>query len=176
MPLDLSKLMTPQAKQLALTAAVALAFGAIGSKLGSDDPEREAKLVDLGKALATDAPRKEQRANNLDTGEMHRAVKAIRTADPQLVDLGGQLVEAGKSTTAGGNLAKGAQLIAWQAQCEGLGGVYQSQACILGPDAATWSVTASHCEDRDDATWCEVSATNNGKRASRLLVLIKAGP
>lgn len=178
MPFDLSKLTDKVTAQRAINAALAIALGAVVvDRIAADDPQREAKLADLGAALSNGsaAPRP-QRADNLDTGELHRAAKAIRTADPQLVDLGGGLVQPGATVEAGGNLNKGTTLVAWSQGCADLGGVYHEPACILGPGASSWAVLGSSCTDRDDATWCEVTLRNDAKVAQRPVVFVRRAP
>lgn len=192
MPLDLSKLNTPQGKRDALLGALLLAVVAdVGINLATDDPDREVKLADLGDALArgSAAPR-QQRADNLDTGELHRVVKAIRAADPQLVDLGGMLVQPGATVEAGGNLNKGTTLVGWESGCMDLvapnpdnpdskpTGRYDaaSKVCILGPGFASWTVLGSSCADRDESTWCEVRLRNDAKEPLRPVVFVRRAP
>ena len=110
---------------------------------------------------------------------MHEVSRAIRDADPALVDLGGQLVQPGAETTAGGNLPRGSRLVAWADGCAQLGGVYaaDARACVLGPAAASWVVLGSSCEEReghDDATWCEVRLRNGAPDAQRVVAWIRA--
>lgn len=177
MPLNLDKLKTPQGKRDAILGAIAVALAVdVATRIAADDPQRETKLADLGKALATDTKPRPQRADNLDTGELHRVVKAIRATDPQLVDLGGMLVQPGATVEAGGNLDKGATLVAWPDGCADLGGVYHEPACILGPGAASWAVLSSSCTDRDDATWCAVTLRNDAKEPQRPVVFVRRTP
>lgn len=174
---NLDKL-TSLAKKHASLASVAIALGALAVAVSDDDPERETKLVSLGDALASGSAveRKPQTARNLDTNALHKTIRAIRDADPQLVDLGGGLVKPGATYEAGGNLALGTRLVAWQAGCEDLGGRYSEMACLLVPDAATWTVLSSSCKDRDDATWCEVTVRNDAQVEQRPVVFVRRAP
>ena len=186
MPLDLSKITDKLTAQRAINGALAIAVGVlVVERIAADDPQREVKLADYGDALSNgSAETKPQRADNLDTGELHRVSKAIRTADPQLRDLGGGLVEPGKTcdgaNSCGGNFDRGTRLVAWEAGCLDLGGRYDaaSMACLLGPGAASWAVLGSTCEEREgneDATWCEVQLRNDSSEALRPIVFVRRG-
>ncbi len=166
----------PRAQAGVIAALVAVAVGSV-ARVDDSDPQREDKLASLGEALARgSAETRPQRANNLDTRALHDVSRAIRDADPSLVDLGGQLVQPGAETTAGGNLPRGSRLVAWSEGCAKLGGAYaaDARACVLGPASAQWAVLGSSCEDRDDATWCEVKLRNGASDAQRALVWIRA--
>jgi len=180
MPLDLSKIKTPQGKRDAILGALVVALVAdVGVRIASDDPERETKLADLGDALAKgNVPKRQQRADNLDTGELHRFEVAIRKACPGSYGLGGALVQPGAEHTTGGNFDLGMRLTAWSDCCTEHGGAYDAarMTCIYSPDAATWAVLASSCEDRDDATWCEVRLRNDAKEPQRPIVFVRRGP
>jgi len=182
MPLDLSKITDKLTAQRAINGALAIAVGVlVVERIAADDPQREVKLADYGDALSKgSAETKPQRADNLDTGEMHRVSKAIRDQDPQLVDLGGGLVQPGAEYAAGGNFDRGTRLVAWESGCVDLGGRYDaaSMACLLGPGAASWAVLGSTCEERegnDDATWCEVTLRNDSSEALRPIVFVRRG-
>lgn len=165
----------PRAQAGVIAALVAVAVGSV-ARVDDSDPQREDKLASLGEALARgSAEAKPQRANNLDTRAMHEVSRAIRDADPALVDLGGQLVQPGAETVAGGNLPRASRLVAWSEGCAKLGGAYDAaaMACVLGPAAAKWTVLGSSCEDRDEQTWCEVRLRNGASDAQRALVWIK---
>lgn len=181
MPLDKPNklsVLDPRVTLALLTLAVGASGTALGVSLSGDAPTRTAQLASLGDALARgSAEVKPQRADNLDTRAMHEVSRAIRDADPALVDLGGQLVQPGAETTAGGNLPRGARLVAWADDCARLGGAYDAAAmtCVMGPAAKSWVVLGSSCEDRDESTWCEVRLKNGASDAQRALVWIRAG-
>lgn len=165
----------PRSQAVVLAALVAAAVGSV-ARVDSAAPDRDSKLASIGEALAKgNAEVKPQRADNLDARALHDVSRAIRDADPALVDLGGQLVQPGEETTAGGNLPLGSRLVAWSDGCDKLGGVYAADAiaCVLGPAAASWVVLGSSCEDRDESTWCEVRLRNGASDAQRALVWIK---
>lgn len=166
----------PRVTLALLTLAVGASGAALGVSLSGDAPTRDVQLASLGEALARgSAQTRPQRADNLDTKAMNEVSHAIRAVCPDCVDLGGQLVQPGAETTAGGNLPRGARLVAWSEGCAKLGGAYaaDARACVLGPAAASWVVLGSSCEDRDDATWCEVRLRNGASDAQRALVWIK---
>lgn len=168
------------AKKHANLAAVAIALGALGVAISDDDPERETKLVSLGDALAKgEAPRRQQTAKNLDTGKLHSFELQARAACPGSYGLGGALVKLGATYEAGGNFDPGMRLVAWEDCCVGeLGGRYDAatKTCLTVPDAASWTVLGSSCEDRDDATWCEVRLRNDGKEPQRPIVFVRRAP
>ena len=180
MPIDLSKIADKLTAQRAINAVLALAVGyVVVDKIADDDPQRETKLADLGDALAKgNVPKRQQRADNLDTGELHRFEVAIRKACPGSYGLGGALVQPGAEHTTGGNFDLGMRLTAWSDCCTEHGGAYDAarMTCIYSPDAATWAVLASSCEDRDDATWCEVRLRNDAKEPQRPIVFVRRGP
>lgn len=170
-------ILDPRVTLALLTLAVGASGTALGVSLSGDAPTRDAQLASLGEALARgSATVRPQRADNLDTRALHDVSRAIRDADPSLVDLGGQLVQPGAETVAGGNLSRGSRLVAWADGCGKLGGAYDAaaMACVLGPASAQWAVLGSSCEDRDESTWCEVRLKNGASDAQRVLVWIRA--
>jgi hypothetical protein len=183
MPLNTTKLVTiakdPRAQAGVIAALVAVAVGSV-ARVDSADPQREDKLASIGEALARgSAETKPQTARNLDTRAMHEVSLAIRAACPDCVDLGGQLVQPGTETTAGGNLPRGSRLVAWADGCAKLGGTYaaDARACVLGPAAVSWVVLGSSCEERegdDESTWCEVRLRNGATDAQRVVVWVRA--
>lgn len=179
MPIDLSKLTDKITAQRAINAGFAIAVGVLAVKVASDDPQRETKLADLGDALSKGsvAPRP-QRADNLDTGEAHRAATALREACPGSYDLGWGLVKPGVEYTTGGNFDLGFRLVEWSKCCTDHGGVYDASrmTCVYGPGAASWTVLASSCADRADATWCEVTLRNDAKEPLRPVVFVRRAP
>ena len=180
MPLDLSKITDKLTAQRAINGALAIAVGVlVVERIAVDDPQREVKLADLGDALAKgSAPKREQRADNLDTGELHRFEVAIRKVCPGSYGLGGALVQPGVEYVAGGNFDLGMRLVAWEDCCAEVGGRYDAptKTCLHATDAATWTVLGSTCEDRDDATWCEVRLRNDAKEPQRPIVFVRRGP
>lgn len=165
--------------QSAVFGALAAALVVIVGAPDKADPEYADKLATLGDAIkAGSAEVKPARADKLDTAVIHREVRKFRDADPQLVDLGGGIVEPGATYTTGGNVAKGTRLVAHE-DCPGADERHdrlqaESLVCILDP--GTWAITSAECRDRpEDAehTWCEVTARNTGTQAQRLLVLVR---
>jgi len=181
MPIDLSKIADKLTAQRAINAVLALAVGyVVVDKIASDDPERETKLANLGDALASGSAveRKPQTARNLDTGKLHRLELDVRAACPGSYGLGGALVQPGVEYVAGGNFDRGTRLVAWEDCCAEVGGRYDAatMTCLHATDTATWTVLGSTCEDRDDATWCEVRLRNDGKEPQRPIVFVRRAP
>src|SRR5690606_24597425 len=99
----------------------------------------------------------------------HREIRALRDAEPALVDLGGQLVEPGATTTAGVTMPAGTTLVT-VADCPGTA---HASGLVCQLDPGSWTIGAPTCEERDEGTWCEVVAVNTGTEAQRLLVVVQ---
>ncbi len=162
----------PRAQSVALASLASALFLVLGSP-DSDDPDREDKLAALGDALKDSAAETQPAApDKLDTATIHAELVKLRAACPACIDIGGGLVQPGVEYEAGVNMPLGTSLVAVDADdCPGRldGGV-----CILDPGA--WSIVVGGCQERNEAVWCSVTATNTGDKAQRFLALVKAGP
>lgn len=130
----------------AIAAAVLATALVIGVDVG-DEPEVQKADTTL-EVVRTDDPAWVEKYTE--------AITEVRK-DPEIVDLGGQLVEPGATTTAGATFPLGTSLVSAE--------LVGAPEFVLDPSAA--------CSDRGDATWCEVSATNTSDHPARLVVLVR---
>lgn len=157
-------------KTAALSGALALALGvALGASIDKADPEREAKVAQLGDAIAKGSAIRSGRDLPVDVAAYTEAVKAVRDQDPSAVDLLSAPVEPGADVEAGITMQYGTRMSA--------------EVEVTGPSASSWTVLEAKCEDREpprpDAgastgiTWCSVRARNDGTTAQRFTALMR---
>jgi hypothetical protein len=143
------KLTEPQ--RLALVASLALTIGA-GATAAFDRDPRKPTLPEVAQVAST----KLDPALVVDTAKYHAAIVAAKQAHGgDLVDLLSPPVEPGQNVTTGGNFPRGARLA-------------EVALTVEGFSSPTWT-----CRDDDDATWCEVTATNTSAQAQRLMAMVR---
>jgi hypothetical protein len=138
--------------KLALTAALAMAIGAVvTSAIDEDSPDKK-PLVDAAKETKLDP------SLVVDPAKYHEAVKAAReAAGPNVVDLLSAPCEPQVPCTTGVNVPHGARI----------GSIEYTGAAV---DA--FSAPAGTATDGETATRIEVTATNQSDKAARLTALV----
>jgi hypothetical protein len=91
----------------------------------------------------------------VDTARYHAEVAAYRAANPGTVDLLSAPVEAGEQVVTGVNVPLGQR----PSGVEAVGG--------------SWRIDSLTYEDRAEATWIEVKATNTGSAAARFVGMVE---
>lgn len=140
-----------------LGGALAVALGVVaGVTLSSDAPTREAQLEGIGSAVAAGSAVAEWDA--FDGSEYHRAVRAARDADPELVDLLTAVVEPGAVVKTGVNVARGSR---------------PGAVDLTGPSNGRFEVVAVTYRDGASSTWIEVHARNTSPQRMRLTAMVR---
>lgn len=150
---------------IGIALAAALGVGLTVGALASGDDERDVKPENVIRDAGTDedAPsRKPARArppHAVDTAAYAEVVTQLRAkCSGACTDLLSPPVEPGQSVTTGVMLERGARFV---------------DVALVGPADGAFSPPSWTCEDRDDATWCEITATNTSATTLRLTAMVE---
>jgi hypothetical protein len=142
----------------ASATALVVASLAIGVAIGRPADAPATSTTDrIAAANATPAPTCE----NFKPDDYAKVARPVLDADKALRDLGGQCVDPGATVTTGANFDRGTRLVSAETWLDG----DKEHAFKLGEQYS--------CEDSEQGTWCEVTATNTSTKPKRLFVLVR---
>lgn len=155
--------LTSDQKTLGIALAAAIGASVTTAAFVDGDTtiiERDAKP----ERAPADAPSKPQASrprspHEVDTAAYAAAIAQLRAqCSGPCTDLLSPPVEPGKSVTTGANFPRGARLV---------------EVTLTGPSLDAFSAPTWTCADHDDATWCEVTATNTSASTLRLTAMVE---